>query len=122
MSDGCVRHLKVPSCHYVGTEKSKPRFWGNPTQKRRVKKIFLEPILRPISSPISSLPGHLGTGVKMTTKNIFFTLGFWVELPQILVSSFFVQAFYSQLLVQDVIDRSTEVQMKVAKEKTLFQT
>ena len=24
----------------VATEKSKPRFWGNPTQKPRVKKIF----------------------------------------------------------------------------------
>ena len=30
--------------HY--TEKSKPRFLANPTQKPRVKKIFLEQILR----------------------------------------------------------------------------
>ena len=50
-----------------------------------VKNIFLEHILRPIQKPISSLPDHFGIGVKMTSKNIFFTLGFWVELPQILV-------------------------------------
>ena len=66
------------------TEKSKPRFWGNPTQKPRVKEIFVEHILRPIQNLVSSLPDHFGTGVKMTSKNIFFTLSFWVELPQIL--------------------------------------
>ena len=66
------------------TEKSKPRFWGNPTQKPRVKKIFLEHLLRFIQKPISSLPDHFGIGAKMTSKFIFFTLGFWFELPQIL--------------------------------------
>ena len=66
------------------TEKSKPRFWRNPTQKLRLKKIFLEHILRPIQKPISSLPDHFGISLKMTSKNIFVTLGFWVELPQVL--------------------------------------
>ena len=72
------------------TEKSKPRFWGNPTQKPRVKKIFLEHILRPIQKPILSLPDHFGMIVKMTSKNIFFILSFWVELPQILGLGFSV--------------------------------
>ena len=58
------------------TEKSKPRFWGNPTQKPRAKKIFLEYILRPIQKDVSWLPNHFEIGVKMTSKNIFFTLGF----------------------------------------------
>ena len=73
------------------TEKSKPRFSGNPTQTPRIKKIFLEHILRPIRKPISSLSDHFGIGVKMTSKNIWFTLGFWVELPQILGLGFPVQ-------------------------------
>ena len=47
------------------TEKSRPTFWGNPTQKPRVKKIKinLEHILRPIQNLVSSLPGHFGIGV-----------------------------------------------------------
>ena len=40
--------------------------------------------MRPIQKPISPLSGHIGIRVKMTTQNIFFTLGFWVELPQVL--------------------------------------
>ena len=46
--------------------------------------MFLDHILRPNQKPISSLPDHFGIGVKMTSKNIIFTLGFWVELPPIL--------------------------------------
>ena len=63
------------------------------TQPRNqgLKKICLEHILRPIQKPISSLPDHFGIGVKMTTKNIFFTLGFRVELPQILGLGFSVR-------------------------------
>ena len=84
------------------TEKPKPRIWGNSTQKPRIKKIFLEHILRPIQKPISSLPDHFGIGVKMTSKNIFFfTLGFWVELPQILGLGFSVRHTlgFSDLLI-----------------------
>ena len=66
------------------TGKTKPRIWGNSTQKLRVRKIFLEHILRPIQKSISSLPDHFGVGVKMTTKNTFVTFSFWFELPQIL--------------------------------------
>ena len=57
--------------HVTRTEKSKRRFWGNPTQKPGVKKIFLEHIVRPIQTPISPLPDHFGIGVKMTFRNIF---------------------------------------------------
>ena len=46
--------------------------------------------MRPIQKPISSLPDHFGIGVKMASKNIFFTLSFWVELPQILGLGFSV--------------------------------
>ena len=57
-------------------KKSKPRFLGNSTQKPRVKKIFLEHVLRLIQKPISSLPDHFGIGFKMTSKNIFLP---WVS-------------------------------------------
>ena len=52
--------------------------------------MFLEHILRPIQKAISSIPDHVGIDVKMNSKSIFFTLGFWVELPQILDLGFSV--------------------------------
>ena len=55
-------------------KKSKPRFWGNLTKKPRVNQIFLEHILRPIQNLLSSLSGHFGMGVKLTSKNIFFPI------------------------------------------------
>ena len=70
--------------------KTKHRFWGNSTQKPRVKNTFLEHISRPIQNLVSSLPDYFGIGVKMTSKNIFFTLVFWVELLQILGLGFSV--------------------------------
>ena len=57
--------------------------------------MLLEHILRPIPKPILSLPDHFGIGVKMTSENILFTLGFWVELPQILGLGFSVHLYYS---------------------------
>ena len=51
---------------------SNPRFWGNPTQKLSVKKIFLEHILRPIQTLVSCLPDHLNISVKKTSQNVFF--------------------------------------------------
>ena len=52
--------------------------------------MFLDHIFRHIQKAISSLPDHFGISVKMTSKNIVFTLGFWVELPQILGLGFSV--------------------------------
>ena len=76
---GVHEALKSASLKTSGTQR------GNLTQKPRVKKIFLEHILRPIQKPISSLPHHFGIGVKITSKNIFLPLvstlscsGFWV--------------------------------------------
>ena len=63
---------------------------GGPNPETKGKRKFLEHILRPIEKPISSLPDHSGIGVKMTSKHIFFTLGFWIELPQILGLGFSV--------------------------------
>ena len=40
----------------------------------KVKKIFLEHILRPIQNLLSSLRDHFGIGVKMASKNIFLPL------------------------------------------------
>ena len=51
--------------------------------------------MRPIQKPISSLPDYFGIGVKMTSEYIFFTLGFWVELPQILGLGFSVRSSQS---------------------------
>ena len=70
--------------------KIKTRILGQPNPDPRVKKIFLKHILRPIKKHISSLPDHFGIGVKITSKNIFFTLGFWVELAQFLGLGFSV--------------------------------
>ena len=55
--------------------------------------MFLEHILRHIQKAISSLPDHFGIGVNMTSKNIFFNLGFCVALPQILGLGFSVFQF-----------------------------
>ena len=52
--------------------------------------------MRAIQKAISSIPNHYGIGVKMTSQNIFFSLGLWVELLQILRLGFSV---YSNLLV-----------------------
>ena len=48
--------------------------------------------MRPIQKAISSLPDHFVIGVKMTSKNIFFTLCFWFEFPQILGLGFSVNS------------------------------
>ena len=59
--------------------KVKTQILGQPNPETNGKKnIFLEHYLRPIQKPISSLPGHLGIGVKMTSRNIFFTLAWFL--------------------------------------------
>ena len=63
---------------------------GNPTRKPRVKKIILEHILRSIQKLVSSLPDHVGTGVKMTSKNIYLRLVSRLMFPQILGFGFSV--------------------------------
>ena len=91
-------HKELLSFSTQCTEKSKPRFWSNPTQKPRVKNIFLQHILRPIQNLVSSLPDHFCIGVKMTSKNIFVTLRFWVELPQMLGFGFSVYGAHAHSL------------------------
>ena len=54
--------------------KIKTQILEQPNPETKGKKIFLEHILRPIQIPISSLPDNFGIGVKMTSKNIFFTI------------------------------------------------
>ena len=46
--------------------------------------LFQKPFLRFL------IPDHFCIGVKMTSQNTFFTLGFWAELPQILGLGFSV--------------------------------
>ena len=70
------------------TEKSKPRFWCNPTQKPRVNKIFLEHILRPIQNLVSSLPDHFDIGVKMISQNMFLPLVSRLSCPRFWVLVF----------------------------------
>ena len=62
----------------------KTQILGQLNTETKGKKMYLEHILRSIQKAISSLPDHFGIGVKMTSKNIFSTLRFWVEMPQIL--------------------------------------
>ena len=80
----------MPPQRVIAHKNQNPDSGATQPRNQELKKIFLEHILRPILKPISSLPDHFGIGVKMTSKNIFFTLGFLVELPQILSLGFSV--------------------------------
>ena len=55
-------------------------------------------------------------GLKMCSKNIFFTLGFWVELPQILGLGFSMRGHANALLPVSVqLPASQDTEPQVAK-------